>query len=323
MSETTEALNQAHGRGDDDTEAAKSTRPRKIGGTDIGAIVGVSSYRAPIDVYQRIVEGRREPQTPVMRRGLRLEPVIRDWYVEETGARLAPHPGIVQSARYDFATASPDDLLADRDAGAEYKSASFRMAAQYGEAGTDEVPQHYAVQVAWYMAVLDRSEWDLAVLLGGDELRVYRMTRDLELESMLVEAAARFWRDHIVARRPPPPDATERYAEYLARRHSTSNGRMLELTPELAALVQDFAATKATRELVEKEEREKRNRLEAALGDFDGIYGACTHRLTEGRANVNYKAVCAEAGVPAALVEKHTTRSPYRILRLTTKGKKS
>src|SRR5687768_17586063 len=88
-----------------------SHRHGKLGGTDIGRIVGESEFGGPMDVYREHVEGYEQPETKPMRRGKRLEPVARLMYVEDYGAKLVtPHPGVIHSDKYKFACASVDDL---------------------------------------------------------------------------------------------------------------------------------------------------------------------------------------------------------------------
>jgi putative phage-type endonuclease len=290
-------------------------RPRKIGGTDIGKIVGVSPYGGPVDVYRRIVEGHTVEQTQPMRRGQLLEPVVRAMYVEQTGAELEPHPGVIESARYPWMMASVDDL-ARPDKVVEFKSANLNMLSKWGAEGTDEVPEHYATQVHWYMAATDRPEADLAVLIAGDTFRVYHLRRDLEIESFLLEAAERFWRDHIEAKRPPPPDATDSYADYLRAKFPASNGSLLPATNEARDVVRRLAEAKAAKSAAEEEERRWRNELVALLGEADGFEGLCTYRQTKGRPVTDWKAVCAEAKVAAEIIERNTTRAPFRTLRL-------
>jgi putative phage-type endonuclease len=291
------------------------TRPLKIGGSDIAKVVGVSPYGGPVDVYRRIVEGHEVAQTQPMRRGQLLEPVVRAMYVEATGTELEPHPGVIESKRYPWMMASVDDLAKPHKI-AEYKSANFRTLHRWGEEGSDEVPEEYALQCHYYMCATDRPEADVAVLIAGDTFRVYHLRRDLEIESFLIEAAERFWKDHILTKRPPPPDATDAYADYLKAKFPGSNGHLLPATNEARDVVRRLAEAKAEKSAAEEEERRWRNELVALLGDADGFEGLCTYKATKGRAVTDWKAVCAEAKVAAEIIERNTSRAPFRTLRL-------
>lgn len=298
---------------------------RLIGGTDVPKILGIAPYGGPVDAWRRIVEGWSPELNAAMRRGMRLEPVARAIYVDETAATLEPHPGYLRSKRHEFMGASVDDM-ATRDGErlvVEYKTAGLRAMRDWGEAGSEDVPDHYRVQVAWYLACTGREAADLAALIAGDDFRVYRIQRDLDLESMLLEACERFWVDHVLPQKPPPPDASEGYSGFLASRYPKSNGTMALATPELESLARRLRAAKAAKEAAEDAEREARNHLVAAIGETDGIQGEgwrVTYKLSKGRAVTDWQAVCAEAGVAAELVAKHTNRNPYRVFRATFPG---
>jgi predicted phage-related endonuclease len=87
----------------------------------------------------------------------------------------------------------------------ECKTSSAFGRQDWGEAGTDQVPTHYLLQCAWYMAVTNCSRTDLAVLIGNSELRVFDIRRDLRLEGLILEQAQRFWYDNVLANEPPAP----------------------------------------------------------------------------------------------------------------------
>jgi putative phage-type endonuclease len=300
---------------------------RRIGGTDISKLVGLNPYGGPIDVYSRIVEGTNLEQNKAMRRGLLLEPVARQMYLDETGAVLkTPAPGFFESTRYPFMSASLDDV-ATRDGQelvVEYKTANIRMLDKWGDAGSDQVPAEYLVQCAWYMSAVDLPIADLGVLIAGDEFRVYRITRDLELESMLLEAAERFWTDHVIPKRPPPPDASSNYSEWLAKRYPEDRAPLLPADSAAAEWAAKLEV--ARRERADAEEREQlaRNALIASIGEAAGIEGEnfrITYKQTKGRESVDWDAVCSELKVPPSVIAKHTKRTAYRVFRPQFGGK--
>lgn len=286
-----------------------------IGGSDAAAIAGVSRYRAPIDVYRRIVEHAEAPQTKAMERGTLLEPVIREMYRRETHAELLG-PRSLRSEKFPFARASLDDVarFGGEERVAEFKSASLRTISTYGTEA-DGVPEEYLCQVNWYMAMAQLPVADLAVLLAGDELRVYTIEADAEVQGMLFDAAARFWTDHVLTRTPPPPDDSEPYARYLAARFPHSKGNMLTADAEAERWAQQLLSARRAAAAAENAEREARNHLVALIGEADGIEGAnwrVTYRSNKGRATVDWQAVAFEAKVPKTLVEQYTTRKPFR-----------
>ena len=73
----------------------------------------------------------------------------------------------------------------------------------WGDEGTDQIPESYLVQVAWYSAICDVPKVDIAVLIGGQNYREYTYTRDQELEEKLIKIACNFWHNHVQKRIPP------------------------------------------------------------------------------------------------------------------------
>lgn len=193
---------------------------RRIGGTDISKLMGLNPYGGPLDVFERIVLGKDVVMNERMERGQREEPRIRRIFVERSGAVLAPHPGIIQHPEHVFATVSPDDF-ADIGFGeltVDYKSVSRWSIHKWGEEGSDEIPEHYALQLHWAMAVTGKPAACLFAAFGEDitstdappcfeivDTRAYWLTRDRELEAVLLDVADRFWTEHILTGVPPEP----------------------------------------------------------------------------------------------------------------------
>ena len=56
-----------------------------IGGSDVAALLGISKWRTPLDVYRSKVEEPEEVDNASMEWGRRLEPVIRQKYADTVG----------------------------------------------------------------------------------------------------------------------------------------------------------------------------------------------------------------------------------------------
>lgn len=86
----------------------------------------------------------------------------------------------------------------------ECKTANPFASSDWGEAGSDEVPLSYLCQSVWYMAITNINKVDLAVLFGNSDFRIYEITRDLELESTILQKANLFWSECVIKNIPPP-----------------------------------------------------------------------------------------------------------------------
>lgn len=293
---------------------------RLVGGSDAAAIAGVHPWKSAIDVYERVTTGYEKPAGKEARRGQLMEPVIRGMAVDELGLKLLG-PRKLRDPKRDYIRASLDDVAQAEDSEevVEFKSVSGFAAQDYG-LGDDEVPQHHLCQVQFYMDKAGLPRARLVALIGVDDLRQYVIQADADVQGMLVEAVDRFWVDHVRKSVPPPPDHSESYAEYLARKYPQDNGTMLAPTPRFRSLKTELQKTKDAIKGLEEREQQIRNQILSDLGDAAGVEGLFTYKWTRGRNVTDWDAVAREHGVPQAIIDKHSRKSPFRVLRLQ-KGK--
>jgi predicted phage-related endonuclease len=251
-------------------------RTAGLGGTDIGAIVGVHPQRDAFSVYAEKVGLLDTVIAATNRRvtwGTKLQRVIADAWSETTGK---PHKWIDHTLRgkaADFQIYTPDARsLAPRDLrGLEVKTAGLDQARYWGESGSSIVPDHYAVQCAWYLSAADVDRWDIALLIAGSDFRIYTLHRDPELEALLLETAADFWHGHVLARRPPAPGSGAASAEALKRLFPRNIEAMRVATDREAALMENLRAARERFDAAEAEKKELEHALEFAIGEADGL----------------------------------------------------
>jgi putative phage-type endonuclease len=265
-----------------------------IAASEVAAVAGLNPYLKPIDVWSAKL-GLVEPfeGNKSSKWGDLLEQVIADHYGKEHAAEkiVVRHPKVIEgsvngtlvreiSPRFRL-IATPDRLVYRKRMpqpfrNLQIKTAGLRQEDAWGEPGTDQVPEHYLIQVAAEMAVIGVDETDLAVLIGGQDDREYRIKRDMELEGQLIEICERFWVDHILTQTPPPVDGSENYSDYLKRRFPRDVRPMLPATEEAIGLLSELRSARASKESFEKHEAGLVNTLKALISDAGGIEGICT-----------------------------------------------
>lgn len=200
-----------------------NTRPWGVGGSDIGAIVGLSPYRSAVDVWLDKLGRRCKGDEAIhLRYGRHLEPFVTQEYERVTGNKAHSHPTTVLHPEHPHLFAHVDGLVSCsgepvvNDSGQpaakillECKTASAFTASHWGAQWTDEVPATYVAQCVWYMAMTGCEEAHLAVLLGNSDFRVYRVMQDDKLAAALIKAALDFWDGHVLAGEPPKPRTRE------------------------------------------------------------------------------------------------------------------
>jgi putative phage-type endonuclease len=289
-------------------------RKTGIGSSEIAILAGLDPYRSSLDLYARKVGLDDFRDSKYMRWGRRLETVIADEYADQTGSVLA-NPGTVRCPKRPLVIATPDRVVItpatfDWRKAVEIKTASARMADEWGDPGTDEVPQRYVCQVAWEMAATGLPSADLAVLIAGNDFRIYHLTRDLELEEGLVELAERFWRDHVEPRRPPLETAQPQgVSDYLKRAYPRDVGPVLDADEETSALALQYAQARSARDSDAGVVEELEARIKARIADAAGIRGAwgqITWKATKDRREIDWEAIAREAGATDEIIQKHT-----------------
>lgn len=176
-----------------DREAWLNERKKGIGGSDVAAILGLSKWSTPYQVYaDKRGEAEDRPGNVDMLIGTMLEPWLFDEYKRVEGADIQKIGEILYDKEYPFLFANVDGLREDRVV--EFKTA--RDDSEWGQPGTDQCPAAYVLQVQHYMRVADKPLCDIGVLFKSSrvpELVIYRVERDDELLAMVVPKLVEFW----------------------------------------------------------------------------------------------------------------------------------
>jgi putative phage-type endonuclease len=302
--------------------AQLAMRSTGIGGSEIAAVVGLSEYDSPLDVYRR-KRGLEDEKlsTEAMEAGNRLEPAICDWAGDALGLALVPSDTL-RHPDNDWMFATPDRLVRGQRSGLQAKNVGIRMAHKWGETD-DAIPDEYRVQVEWEMEVASLDLMYVAALIGGQRLRIYTIRRDDEIVADIVGKARSFWFDHVLAGNPPPIDGSDRTRQRIQREHPTANGLILPGTAEVEALARTYLTARDAEKAAQRAKTEAGNRLRKLIGDAAGYVGREWKATWTGTENgkPDWKAIAEEMGATEAVIAKHTPPGG-RTLRVSLKGQK-
>lgn len=243
-----------------------------LGGTDVASIVGVSTYRSPIDTYlEKRGEAPAQEQTWRMRLGQIFEDAIADAYQEREGKRLT-RMGVVFHKDHPFLYVHPDRKVIGEPGLVEVKKT----------VGKAELTPAWKVQASWQMALTGRL-WCDVVVFNGNDIEPLRVERDQALIDSLVDAAVGFWNDHIVPGVPPEVDGTEAYRDYLAALHEPVEEERTA-TAEQVLLLDELRVAGGARKSAEAHEQRIKNLLAEQMGTATKLVapqGSVTYRMTK------------------------------------------
>ena len=171
-------------------------------------------------------------------------------FMEATGKKVRRANAMYYHEDHPFMLADVDRMIVGESAGLECKTASPYMEDKWKDGN---VPVHYLIQCHHYMAVCGADAWYIAALILGRGFVYYRIDRDEELISSLIQIETDFWKEHVLKKVLPAPDGSETadkaIAEYFRQSSAVSiplNGfdKKLERRQELLEVMKRMETEK-------------------------------------------------------------------------------
>ena len=223
-------------------------RQKSLGASDTPIILGVSHWSKPIDikrskvneVYEEFLEDKYQEQ---LKYGHLLEGMVLEMYVAESiaseeGFRQIRQGKLTRNDDFPWLHATPDAIRTDVEGilveaktanpNAKARNPEDRQRWEWGEPGTDQIPDTYMIQVQQQMLVCGAERVDIPVLfltrdaakmlatalevvgcyemVTGlkDYFELYSVKKDEELQSVIVEETKKWWDKYIVGDEDPP-----------------------------------------------------------------------------------------------------------------------
>ncbi|KAA0915777.1 YqaJ viral recombinase family protein [Psychrobacter sp. ANT_WB68] len=250
-------------------------RQSGIGGSDIAAIIGVSPYATAYDIYQSKTQPVNEEANEFAYWGTVLEDTVAREFSKRSGLKIQNVNFLMRHPEHRWAIANIDRAIINpaikgnvrfkdgkltTDQIVEIKTASEYVGKNWGLEESDEVPDQYQCQAQWYMGVTDTQVCHMAVLIGGNKYRQYKIERHQDFIDYLFEAAESFWTNNVLAG--VEPDATTlQNAKDKYPRHNPDTTLDVEPDSEAAKVFEHYESLKA-------QEKEVKAALELAQTDL-------------------------------------------------------
>jgi putative phage-type endonuclease len=174
-----------------------SWRKTVITATDCSAIRGNSPWSTPYKCWQKklgLIEDQKS--NDAMERGKRLEPILREKFIESWNINMTPH--VVESSEYSFLGASLDGLSDCGKYILEIKTGGEKL---HDMAKREEIPLYYMDQIQQQLLVTG-AEKCLYVVGDEEDFMVITVYPDPEFAKEYIPVAREFWK--CVAFNEPP-----------------------------------------------------------------------------------------------------------------------
>ncbi|GKU79816.1 YqaJ viral recombinase family protein [Paenibacillus sp. L3-i20] len=252
-------------------------RRKGIGGSDVAALCRLSRYKSPMAVYlDKIGELPPLEDNPKMLAGRKLESLIADWFVEDTGMKAWKQNAIFQHREHSFMLANIDRWLPGQNAGLECKNTSEYAKGDWE--GT-QAPTEYILQCNHYMAVTGADRWYIAVLIGGWDFQWRVIERDEELIKNLIDVEHGFWKNNVLAKEPPA--FSHQDTEYLKDMYPQSqDDKSVDLPVEAFEIIRNLDLARAAKKNAEMIEDTAKNQIKGMMGDAEKAYWQGDLRFT-------------------------------------------
>jgi putative phage-type endonuclease len=306
------------------TEANKRARLTGIGASEIPAVIGISPWSSPIQVYESKVspveeEPNGEPNDDLERGQFQEDGTLR-WTAHRRKILVIPNDELVRHATHHFCIATPDGYeveppLADGDANIvrvgviEVKSPRSGDRWKKPDEDPRGFPNYYLAQVQWQMLATGLPRAILSAVVWG-RLWIYDIEADADLQSALLEAGEAFWRR--VEERDPPPLEKPGDSSVYGRLFEQKTDKLVQPADvaEAVVLAREYRKLKALEKAAKDDAEVIKGRLVEQIGAAQGLdlgeHGIVTWNQAKDTNKTEWEKVARESGTTHEIIAKHT-----------------
>lgn len=244
-----------------------------IGGSDAAAAVGLNPYKSQLELWLEktgrdadLPKPDPNDTTEPIYWGTLLEPIVAAAYTQQTGRRVRKVNAVLRHPTIPFMLANLDrEVVGVPDVHILECKTAGEFGARHWQ---DGVPEYVQLQVQHQLAVTGKRVADVAVLLCGQQLAVYRIERDDELIARLIPLEAQFWH-YVETDTPPPGDGSESADRALRCLYPRDSGGTVDFSDDrqLSATFADLIAVREQIEALEVAAAKLKQAIQTAMGD--------------------------------------------------------
>lgn len=288
-----------------------------IGGSDVAAILGISPWETPLNVWlEKTGRALPKPENEAMRIGTELEDFVARRYCQETGRQVQRFNRMI----HDGCLLGNFDrlIVPDGEKTASYKGELRTNAIlECKTASIDwdgEVPIHYITQVQHYLGLdpkLERA--DVAVLfLIHKRFETYTVYRDDEVIKAMRERLTAWWEEYVVGDKMPPAINEDDCKLMWAR---SNPGKTIAATPQILETVDSLKAAIAEADAKKAEVDRLKSDIRLFMQDAEVLTDAAGTKLLSWKSGkytstTDWQSLALALNATETQIAQYTTTSP-------------
>ena len=281
-------------------------RRQGLGASDMAAVMGVSPYKTPYQLWAEKTGMTPEQKVgDAARRGVILEDAVGQYYEQERGVKLRKSNGIVRLKKHPRIMASLDRTIVGETKGiVEIKTSASPRWSMW------PVPPEVMIQVHVQMGIVGAEWCDVVALLGGLVFKIERVEFDAQLWAEIQRSAMLFL-EAIDNKTPPQLEALDAQAYAIATPQESDE--FVEADNSLENVYRQLREVNAELHFLEEKKGSLEIILKEAIGNKAGLAGAgWTVYWKQARPSqvTDWKMVAQAAGALPSVITTYTDVKP-------------
>jgi len=284
-----------------------------ISGTDIGALMGRNPYVSTYDIWLKRKHGyvKKVSSLPRVIWGIDMEDNVGRHYlkyvVDDPKVRIIKP----ETTQVDYKFASPDFIVESIESfeGIDLVNPLYGLEIKTARTRWETLPKQYEYQCRWYMALLGFDTWVLHALHFEDmSTSTHTITRDLEIEKVMLDVAETFYNTYLVGNQEPVDIETAKETKTTLVESEIAG----DIITEIKAL------SKSIKEFTEQSDALK-DKLKAIIGENKGV--VCGDFIatwkTQERTSLDMDGLTKAYGITDDEVQLFRKKNSFRVLRIS------
>jgi len=256
-------------------EQDPAVRLGKITGSNASAFLGLNVNQSPNEACDQFWGKTPYPDLSENRfvaAGTWAEEMIGKRFAKEMGLKIRFINKTYTSKDWPIATGHIDAKIQGQKVGLEIKTASEFKKKDYSESLTPnpKIPVQYRCQINHYLYLTNWDYWWLAVLIGGNDFRVFKIERDEDAVQEQVRKLKEFYGKYLLPQLSPPAITPEE-ALYIFP-SADPEEKSIEATPLFMDLVAEAKKIEEEEKLLKIRKAENHANIQNIIQDATYVY---------------------------------------------------